>query len=156
MSERPTHRFQHTLQALIDFTGYLTTKTYALASAMHHLPGATPSSATTGIEEEEISVEIKVLKGLVLNRSVSLSFHNRHLIDHTLTLTVVVRRTFIPAIAWPLSANSCVMPRPTVRVKTHALTPQSKLAVTDTDTDTPSKQFAPPNSRKCSPSAAWT
>ena len=82
--------------------------------------------------------------------------NRRHLIDHTLTLTVVVRRTFIPAIAWPLSANSRVMPRPTVRMKTHALTPQSKLAVTDTDTDTPSKQFAPPNSRKCSPSAAWT
>ncbi|KAF8505911.1 hypothetical protein F5888DRAFT_1791867 [Russula emetica] len=83
VSERPTHRFQHTLQALIDFTGYLTTKTYALASAMHRLPGVTPSPATTGIEEEEIRMEIKALKGLVLNR-----------------------RTFIPAtaIARPLSA----------------------------------------------------
>jgi len=96
VSERPTHRFQHTLQSLIDFTGYLTTKTYALASAMHRLPGATPSPATTGIEEEEIRMEIKALKGLVLNRSVSLSFHTRHLIDlsnpivHMLTLTVVV------------------------------------------------------------------
>ncbi|KAI0005157.1 hypothetical protein BJV74DRAFT_881044 [Russula compacta] len=29
VSARPMHRFQHTLQALIDFTGYLTTKTYA-------------------------------------------------------------------------------------------------------------------------------
>jgi hypothetical protein len=67
VSARPTHRFQHTLQALIDFTGYLTTKTYALASAMHRLPGTTPS-ATTGIEEEEIRMEIKALKGLVLNR----------------------------------------------------------------------------------------
>jgi hypothetical protein len=83
VSERPTHRFQHTLQALIDFTGYLTTKTYALASAMpmHRLPGATPSPATTGIEEEEIRMEIKALKGLVLNRSVSLSLHTRRLID---------------------------------------------------------------------------
>ncbi|KAI0276316.1 hypothetical protein BGY98DRAFT_1098203 [Russula aff. rugulosa BPL654] len=81
VSERPTHRFQHTLQALIDFTGYLTTKTYAFASAMHSLPGTTPSPATTGIEEEEIRMEIKALKGLVLNR-----------------------RTFIPAIARPLSA----------------------------------------------------
>ncbi len=72
MSEGPTNRFQHTLQALIDFTGYLTTKTYALASAMHRLPGTTPSPATaTGIEEEEIRMEIKALKGLVLNRSVS-------------------------------------------------------------------------------------
>jgi hypothetical protein len=88
VSERPTHRFQHTLQALIDFTGYLTTKTYAFASAMHSLPGTTPSPATTGIEEEEIRMEIKALKGLVLNRSVSLSFHTRHLpnlIVHTLT-----------------------------------------------------------------------
>jgi hypothetical protein len=91
VSERPTHRFQHTLQALIDFTGYLTTKTYAFASAMHSFPGTTPSPATTGIEEEEIRMEIKALKGLVLNRSVSLSFHTHRLIGlpnlivHTLT-----------------------------------------------------------------------
>jgi hypothetical protein len=112
VSERPTHRFQHTLQALIDFTGYLTTKTYALASAMHRLPGVTPSPATTGIEEEEIRMEVKALKGLVLNRSVSVSvsFHARRLIGfpnptvRTLTLAVVYRRTFIPAIARPLSA----------------------------------------------------
>jgi hypothetical protein len=113
VSERPTHRFQHTLQALIDFTGYLTTKTYAFASAMHSFPGTTPSPATTGIEEEEIRMEIKALKGLVLNRSVSLSFHTRRLIGlpnlifHTLTHDLVVccyRRTFIPAIARPLSA----------------------------------------------------
>ncbi|KAI0303938.1 hypothetical protein BC826DRAFT_201574 [Russula brevipes] len=67
VSSRPAHRFQHTLQALIDFTGYLTTKTYALASAMHRLPGTAPPSATA-IEEEEIRMEIKALKGLVLNR----------------------------------------------------------------------------------------
>ncbi|KAH9965784.1 hypothetical protein BC827DRAFT_1179829 [Russula dissimulans] len=71
-SARPTHRFQHTLQALIDFTGYLTTKTYALASGMHRLPGTTTSSLTTAIEEEEIRMEIKALKGLVLNRYVYL------------------------------------------------------------------------------------
>ena len=70
MSARPTHRFQHTLQALIDFTGYLTTKTYALASAMHRLPGTTTPSLATAIEEEEIRMEIKALKGLVLNRYV--------------------------------------------------------------------------------------
>jgi len=81
VSARPTHRFQHTLQALIDFTGYLTTKTYALASAMHRLPGTVTPSPTTAIEEEEIRMEIKALKGLVLNR-----------------------RTFIPAIARPSSA----------------------------------------------------
>jgi hypothetical protein len=68
VSARPTHRFQHTLQALIDFTGYLTTKTYALASAIHRLPG-TVQSSTTPIEEE-VRTEIKALKGLVLNRYV--------------------------------------------------------------------------------------
>ncbi|KAI9508159.1 hypothetical protein F5148DRAFT_1149264 [Russula earlei] len=67
VSARQTRRFQHALQALIDFTGYLTTKTYALASAMHRLPGTTPSSVTA-IEEEEIRMDIKALKGLVLNR----------------------------------------------------------------------------------------
>lgn len=80
VSTRPANRFQHTLRALIDFTGYLTTKTYALASAMHRLPGTTmpsPQTATTGIEEEEIRMEIKALKGLVLNRSVSHSPYNR-------------------------------------------------------------------------------
>ncbi len=67
VSERPTQRFQHTLEAFIDFTGFLTTKTYALASAMHRLPGTTPPSAMP-IEEEEVRMEIKALKGLVLNR----------------------------------------------------------------------------------------
>ena len=36
-----------------------------------------PQTATTGIEEEEIRMEIKALKGLVLNRSVSHSPYNR-------------------------------------------------------------------------------
>ena len=67
VSERPTQRFQKTLEALVDFTGYLTTKTYALASAMHRLPGTTPPSGMP-IEEEEVRMEIKALKGLVLNR----------------------------------------------------------------------------------------
>lgn len=59
-------RFQHTLEALIDFTGFLTTKTYALASAMHRLPGTAASPMP--IEEEEVRMEIRALKGLVLNR----------------------------------------------------------------------------------------
>ncbi|KAI0307026.1 hypothetical protein B0F90DRAFT_1813852 [Multifurca ochricompacta] len=79
-SARGIQRFQHTLQALIDVTGYLTTKTYALASAMHRLPG-TASVSATPIEEEEVRLEIKALKGLVLNR-----------------------RTFMPAIPRPSSA----------------------------------------------------
>ncbi|KAH9002260.1 hypothetical protein EDB86DRAFT_283714 [Lactarius hatsudake] len=80
VSERPAQRFQHTLEAFIDFTGFLTTKTYALASAMHRLPGTTPPSPIP-IEEEEVRMEIKALKGLVLNR-----------------------RTFMPTIPRPLSA----------------------------------------------------
>lgn len=113
MSARPTHRFQHTLQSLIDFTGYLTTKTYALASAMHRLPGTTPSSATA-IEEEEIRMEIKALKGLVLNRYVSflrvpgLNTAAGHQVTpqyNMLTdIDIVGRKTFIPAIARPWSA----------------------------------------------------
>ncbi|KAF8272140.1 hypothetical protein EI94DRAFT_1865558 [Lactarius quietus] len=67
VSERPTQRFQKTLEALVDFTGYLTTRTYALASAMHRLPGTTPPTGMP-IEEEEVRMEIKALKGLVLNR----------------------------------------------------------------------------------------
>jgi hypothetical protein len=75
---------------LIDFTGYLTTKTYALASAMHRLPGITPSSATA-IEEEEIRMEIKALKGLVLNRCVFTIPHSKVLPGHTnATLTDVI------------------------------------------------------------------
>jgi len=101
VSARPTHRFQHTLQSLIDFTGYLTTKTYALASAMHRLPGTTPSSATA-IEEEEIRMEIKALKGLVLNRCV-LPFPISKSASG-LTDRCRYRRTFIPAIARPSSA----------------------------------------------------
>ncbi|KAI9447889.1 hypothetical protein H4582DRAFT_1896987 [Lactarius indigo] len=65
---------------LFDFTGFLTTKTYALASAMHRLPGTTPPSPMP-IEEEEVRTEIKALKGLVLNR-----------------------RTFMPTIPRPSSA----------------------------------------------------
>jgi len=80
VSERPTQPFRKTLEALVDFTGYLTTKTYALASAMHRLPGIMPPSGMP-IEEEEVRMEIKALKGLVLNR-----------------------RTFMPTIPRPSSA----------------------------------------------------
>jgi hypothetical protein len=113
VSARPTHRFQHTLQSLIDFTGYLTTKTYALASAMHRLPGSTPSSATA-IEEEEIRMEIKALKGLVLNRYVSFlrvphqntaaGASGDTAIQYADRYRYCCRRTFIPAIARPWSA----------------------------------------------------
>jgi len=37
---------------------------------MHRLPGTTTPSLATAIEEEEIRMEIKALKGLVLNRYV--------------------------------------------------------------------------------------
>jgi hypothetical protein len=55
VTARPTHRFQHTLQALTDFTGYLT-KIYALASTMRRSPNTTPSPAMR-IEEEEIRMQ---------------------------------------------------------------------------------------------------
>ncbi|KAI0321946.1 hypothetical protein OF83DRAFT_1236464 [Amylostereum chailletii] len=59
-------RFQHTLQAMSDFTGYLTTETYTLSTRQRHgLPGV---KVVTGIEEDEVRKEIRALKGLVLNR----------------------------------------------------------------------------------------
>lgn len=100
VSDHPTQRFQHTLEALIDFTGYLTTKTYALASAMHRLPGTTPPSGMP-IEEEEVRMEIKALKGLVLNRWVK----KRTVVYVPMQTTVVFhRRTFMPTIPRPSSA----------------------------------------------------
>jgi hypothetical protein len=104
VSARPTHRFQHTLQALIDFTGYLTTKTYALASTIHRLPGTAPSSATP--IEEEVRMEIKALKGLVLNRYVLLSLFGEAAgeVAHRPLTHRYRRRTFIPAIPRPSSA----------------------------------------------------
>lgn len=59
-------RFQHTMQALSDFTGYIATQTYAVPST-YRLGGSTSSLPP---EVEEARREIRALKGLVLNRYV--------------------------------------------------------------------------------------
>ncbi|TDL29249.1 hypothetical protein BD410DRAFT_11556 [Rickenella mellea] len=59
--------FQHTLQALTDFTGYITTQTYSLTSSSFRLPGMGLSPALSP-QEEDIRKDIRALKGLVLNR----------------------------------------------------------------------------------------
>ncbi|VDC02539.1 unnamed protein product [Peniophora sp. CBMAI 1063] len=64
-SETVSYR-QHTLQALADFTGYLTTQTYSLASSRLRIPGVQPDLQST--QEEDVRKEIRALKGLVLNR----------------------------------------------------------------------------------------
>ncbi|TFY74313.1 hypothetical protein EWM64_g9700 [Hericium alpestre] len=69
-SEPSAGRFQHTLQSLIDFTGYLTTQTYALSSSYRF---AGVGSSTLGPEEENVRREIRALKGLVLNRRTFMS-----------------------------------------------------------------------------------
>ena len=56
-------RFQHTLNALTDLTGYIATRTYDSFRRTIE-PGAAP-----GVEEE-VKREIRGLKGLVLNRCV--------------------------------------------------------------------------------------
>ncbi|KZT29250.1 hypothetical protein NEOLEDRAFT_1145036 [Neolentinus lepideus HHB14362 ss-1] len=58
-----TPRYQHTQQALADFTGYLTTHAYASAT---FLQGSDYGFSETG--EDEVKREIRALKGLVLNR----------------------------------------------------------------------------------------
>ncbi|KAI0082349.1 hypothetical protein K474DRAFT_500649 [Panus rudis PR-1116 ss-1] len=65
----PHNRFQHTLQMLSDFTGYITTQTYSISTL--RLPGM-GISAPLSPEEEEVRREIRALKGLVLNRYVSM------------------------------------------------------------------------------------
>ncbi|KAI0068595.1 hypothetical protein BV25DRAFT_1873595 [Artomyces pyxidatus] len=60
------NRFQRTLQTMIDFTGYLTTQTYALSSSGFRVPGVVAPRLNP--EEEDVRREIRALKGLVLNR----------------------------------------------------------------------------------------
>ena len=65
-SAEPRSYRQHTLQALADFTGYLTTQTYSLASHRLRIPGV--QSELPSSQEEDVRKEIRALKGLVLNR----------------------------------------------------------------------------------------
>ncbi|KAG1752503.1 uncharacterized protein EDB91DRAFT_1044603 [Suillus paluster] len=61
----PLRPAQRTLQALTDFTGYITTRTYSFGLNMRGING----SPTTGSADvDEIRREIRALKGLVLNR----------------------------------------------------------------------------------------
>ncbi|KZV77117.1 hypothetical protein PENSPDRAFT_596939 [Peniophora sp. CONT] len=66
ITSEPSSYRQHTLQALADFTGYLTTQTYSLASSRLRLPGVQPELPSS--QEEDVRKEIRALKGLVLNR----------------------------------------------------------------------------------------
>lgn len=63
-SESGQPRFQHTLQALSDFTGYIAAQTYAIPTNFR-LGGP---NAMLSPEAEEARREIRALKGLVLNR----------------------------------------------------------------------------------------
>ncbi|KZT06413.1 uncharacterized protein LAESUDRAFT_759261 [Laetiporus sulphureus 93-53] len=82
-----TSRFQHTLAALTDLTGYIATQTYAQFRLpnMGYGGGAPPTST----EEDEVKREIRALKGLVLNR-----------------------RTFMPSLPRPPSFTSPLGARP--------------------------------------------
>ena len=63
-----TNPFQYTLQALSDFTGYITTQLYALPSISSYRGPGYSAGGTLGPNEEELRKEIRALKGLVLNR----------------------------------------------------------------------------------------
>ncbi|KAK7695369.1 hypothetical protein QCA50_000004 [Cerrena zonata] len=60
------HPFQHTLQALTDFTGYIASQTYAIPSTLRFSGIGMNTPLPPG--EEEVRREIRALKGLVLNR----------------------------------------------------------------------------------------
>ncbi|KAJ7930054.1 hypothetical protein B0H13DRAFT_2310088 [Mycena leptocephala] len=55
--------FQHALQSMTDFTGYISSQMYAPYLGARFGPGASMSPA-----EEDVRKEIRALKGLVLNR----------------------------------------------------------------------------------------
>jgi len=62
----PDKLFQHTLQTLASFTGYLTTQIYPLPSVTFGVPNTVNGYPSP--QEEEVKREIRALKGLVLNR----------------------------------------------------------------------------------------
>lgn len=63
--------FQHTLQSLSDFTGYISTQVY-LPYRPSSMGLGLPSNNGQNTIEEELRKEIRALKGLVLNRSVEI------------------------------------------------------------------------------------
>lgn len=64
--------FQHTLQTMSDFTGYLSTQVYMPYRSTSVGMGVPSSDNEKAPLEEELRREIRALKGLVLNRYVSL------------------------------------------------------------------------------------
>jgi len=64
----PINPYQHTLDTLTEFTGYVTTQTYQMSTSSLRLPGISGASAPLDPQQEEVRREIRALKGLVLNR----------------------------------------------------------------------------------------
>lgn len=60
--------YQHTLQTLADFTGYITTQIYLPYRTQTSSMGFPGAGSTLSPPEEEFRREIRALKGLVLNR----------------------------------------------------------------------------------------
>ena len=68
--------FQHTLQSLSDFTGYISTQVYA-PYRLTPIGKGLSNSGSQNTLEEELRREIRALKGLVLNRSAFFYQSNR-------------------------------------------------------------------------------
>jgi hypothetical protein len=60
--------YQHTLQSLSDFTGYISTQLYQPFRPVQGVNGFHGLASTLGPVEEEFKREVRALKGLVLNR----------------------------------------------------------------------------------------
>lgn len=86
---------QNTVQALSEFTGYISTQVY-----MPYRPptGGVGAGSNLGPIEEQLRREIRALKGLVLNRQVYFSSQLPYL------LTLWIRRSFMPPRASTLPA----------------------------------------------------
>ncbi|KAG6817849.1 hypothetical protein H0H87_001681 [Tephrocybe sp. NHM501043] len=68
-SELRHNSLQHTLQALSDFTGYISTQMYMPYQAPSSAAGFLNNGSSGGPAEEEFKREVRALKGLVLNRN---------------------------------------------------------------------------------------
>jgi hypothetical protein len=62
-----SNSYQHTLQALSDFTGYISTQIYQPFRPTHSGTGFHGMTSILGPAEEEFKREVRALKGLVLN-----------------------------------------------------------------------------------------
>ncbi|KAI0772108.1 hypothetical protein BD413DRAFT_475017 [Trametes elegans] len=66
--QSPQPKYQHTLQALSDLTGYIAAQTYAAPLGLRAPGFGLGTGAPLPPAEEEVRREIRALKGLVLNR----------------------------------------------------------------------------------------